>query len=393
LAILLAVSGVLLVTLGAVPNPLSAWLPTPEPTPISKQAARIEVAYGDLTTASTEVKRRLTVENKGTTTETLHLKIDGYLASESLNLLDDNDEPLSWRPPRSIDLGVFPPKEEKHYQLITYRRSSGFDTEPPFLLQLLNASDQLMDEVFVAPGEQNFRGRVTVITPTSSIQQPKVNISSSVRVNIAGNYRLACCDSDGEIIHDVDRDIKPQSVITFPCPIEIGQAGQWSIKLFPKLSPDHPDKEGPMEKTALITETFEVIPARYTLAFTRTGTFDPDPQKSIVGLRYVVTNTGNLSSGIGINYQPITHAVTTTLIVSDTTWTRPYTLTLVEAKEQQSLLPEKTSLGPGQSVSVEAYVVHDGVLPEFILELAPFLKPDKAIKHQENTQELEIFNK
>lgn len=376
---LVVIVGILLIIGGAIPDPFPTPPPAPKPTPTPHLEARIELEDGKLAAGGSEVRRGLTITNTGNTTGTLHLKLDGHLPLETIHLFpsrNNNGNPLSWQPPRSIDLGVFPPGEKKRYQLVTYRRAPSYDVEPPFLLQLRNVSGDLIDEAFVVPNESVPEILISATTPDPLVQKQGAKVPISIEGNLV-NYELKCFDSTNQNIHsDI---IRPSQPLTPSCPIESGEPGTWSVKIYPSLSPDHPDT---MQKPSpWVTETFEIHSADYTLGISNMGS--DTSQQGLATWRYEMTNNGNIAYDVDVEYEPITHALTTTLTVTSTTGTLLHTLTFTGAEESRSLLPPEVSLEPAQNVFLEAEVLYDGLPLEFILELIPGSDQNHAISRRE----------
>jgi hypothetical protein len=130
-----------------------------------------------------------------------------------------------------------------------------------------------------------------------------------------------------------------------------------------------------------VTETFEIHSADYTLGISNMGS--DTSQQGLATWRYEMTNNGNIAYDVDVEYEPITHALTTTLTVTSTTRTLLHTLTFTGAEESRSLLPPEVSLEPAQNVFLEAEVLYDGLPLEFILELIPGSDQNHAISRRE----------
>jgi hypothetical protein len=296
------------------------------------------------------------------------LKFDESIQWENIRLYRlpaGIDEVGVQRETGSADLGEFSPQIERSYRLVIYRRAPAFDTEPQFALRVRDEDYTLLDKEVVRPTQPSkVNADLQVITPTTAIQQPNLQFRIVFTPTVPGRYVLTCHDAL-QMTQEISGPIyaMPGRQIPWSCPAADGEPGSWSGLVYPYPHSNHPDTQKDLnELSPLASQPFRVAAAEHSVEVSKTQVFDPDPTGSVVGVRYVVTNTGNLSDAVWIAYRPISHALTATLFLTDTLG-QPYSVTLPFTDSVSlPLLPEGQSVDIGQAVEVEIIVVHDARL-------------------------------
>ena len=240
--------------------------------------------------------------------------------------------------------------------MVVYRRAPSLEPEPQFTLNVVDEFGVSLDEHTIEPGPSLVMADLTVISPTSTIQQTGLEFKLNFAPTIEGTYVLACYDAERTKQARSDPlSAGPDRPVHWPCPAERGQPGSWSASVYPSLSNEHPDVDAELDPVA--SEPFQVTAAEYSVKVSRTLVFDPDPAGSVVGVHYIVTNTGNLTDVVWVSYRPGSHALTATLSLTDTSG-QPFSATL-PVTGPISLLPEKQSLNVQQAIEIEIIIQHD----------------------------------
>ena len=333
------------------PTPSRALVPTPH-------ASMRIIGEGELAAAGTEVHYNLSIQNEGVTAA-LYLHFNDQISHREIALYPKGSQsPIDIPPSRSVKLDPIAPGQYGEYQLVIYRRASpdGLALEPPFELSLREESGKSWDSQPIRPVQRQVTGTLEVGFP--SLQPLSLTLPVTFTPNMPGQYVIVCSDV-AQKPWSKPVEASSGNPAEWDCPVYEGRPGTWSVRVYPQLGPGHPDRD------KLTSGWKGLIPPKeflvdYKVAVSKSVKFDPDPKRPVVGVRYVLTNTGTVQDSVWIKYEPIRHALTATLHLIDTVG-QPYSITI--GAKAVPLLPPGQNLTSGQVITVEIIVEHDDQKP------------------------------
>jgi hypothetical protein len=327
--------------------------PFVSPTAIPTPDGRLTIESKGLYQAGTEARHTVTIKNTGRVTATFEISPVSSLPLEVV--WREREEPLtstldSW--PRTR-LG---PQESKTWWLTVPRTPSG--TEPGIKLVLMVEGGRLYVG-YVVPSEEQLEilGWDMNQGDEEYVQGIDLQASGTLTPSIAGQYGLGCYDGDGNQRSSIPPlEVEARKQITFECSLREGVLGEWHVAAFPLGADEHEEWSPPDSRICNrfscdgfpYEHAFTVREPYYGLTITQpiTPLFDPDPKAQVVGLRYEIRNTGEVSDAVTVEFKPITNTTRLSLTLGLPGEAATHTLELTRTTGQKSLFPEQYRLNP-----------------------------------------------